>query len=70
MTEIEVNKPFKVNGWKIYQLSYNEQMGKWSNVSVFELVRDPWLSVVYVGIYLLIIGAIGMFLTASKKKEN
>ena len=70
LTEIEVNKPFKVNGWKIYQLSYNEQMGKWSNVSVFELVRDPWLSVVYVGIYLLIIGAIGMFLTASKKKEN
>lgn len=45
-------------------------MGKWSNVSVFELVRDPWLNVVYVGIYLLIIGAIGMFLTASKKKEN
>ena len=44
--------------------------GKWSNVSVFELVRDPWLNVVYVGIYLLIIGAIGMFLTASKKKEN
>lgn len=70
LTEIEVNKPFKVNGWKIYQLSYNEQMGKWSNVSVFELVRDPWLNVVYVGIYLLIIGAIGMFLTASKKKEN
>ena len=45
-------------------------MGQWSNVSVFELVRDPWLNVVYVGIYLLIIGAIGMFLTASKKKEN
>ena len=45
-------------------------MSKWSNVSVFELVRDPWLSVVYVGIYLLIIGAIGMFLTASKKKKT
>lgn len=27
-TEIEVNKPFSVYGWKIYQLSYNEQMGK------------------------------------------
>ena len=70
LTEIEVNKPYTVNGWKIYQLSYNEQMGKWSNVSVFELVRDPWLHAVYVGIYLLIIGAVGMFLTAGKKKEK
>lgn len=43
---------------------------KWSNVSVFELVRDPWLHAVYVGIYLLIIGAVGMFLTAGKKKEK
>lgn len=45
-TEIEVNKPFTIEGWKIYQLSYNEQMGKWSNLSVFELVTDPWLPVV------------------------
>ena len=42
LTDIEVNKPYTINGWKIYQLSYNEQMGKWSNISVFELVRDPW----------------------------
>mgnify|MGYP000893117158 FL=1 len=45
-------------------------MGKWSNVSVFELVSDPWLNVVYVGIYLLLIGAVGMFFTAGKRKEN
>ena len=70
LTDIEVNKPYTINGWKIYQLSYNEQMGKWSNISVFELVRDPWLYAVYLGIYLLIIGAVGMFLTASKKKEK
>ena len=70
LTDIEVNKPYSINGWKIYQLSYNEQMGKWSNISVFELVRDPWLYAVYLGIYLLIIGAVGMFLTASKKKEK
>ena len=68
-TEIEVNKPFTIEGWKIYQLSYNEQMGKWSNLSVFELVTDPWLPVVYIGIFMLLIGAIGMFLTASRKKE-
>ena len=68
-TEIEVNKPFTINGWKIYQLSYNEQMGKWSNLSIFELVTDPWMPVVYVGIFMLLFGAIGMFLTASRKKE-
>ena len=69
-TEIEVNKPFSIEGWTIYQLSYNEQMGKWSNLSIFELVTDPWLPVVYVGIFMLLIGAVGMFLTASRKKEN
>lgn len=68
-TEIEVNKPFTIEGWKIYQLSYNEQMGKWSNLSVFELVTDPWLPVVYIGIFMLLIGSVGMFLTASRKKE-
>jgi len=68
-TEIEVNKPFTIEGWKIYQLSYNEQMGKWSNLSVFELVTDPWLPSVYLGIFMLLFGSVGMFLTASRKKE-
>ena len=44
-------------------------MGKWSNLSVFELVKDPWLPVVYIGIFMLLFGAVGMFLTASRKKE-
>lgn len=30
---------------------------------------DPWLPVVYIGIFMLLIGAVGMFLTASRKKE-
>lgn len=45
-------------------------MGKWSNLSVFELVKDPWLPVVYIGIFMLLLGAVGMFLTASRKKEE
>lgn len=45
-------------------------MGKWSNVSVFELVTDPWLPIVYVGIFMLLIGAVGMFLTAGRKKRE
>lgn len=58
---IEVNRPLKVDGWNIYQLSYDQQMGKWSTLSVFELVSDPWLPVVYIGIFLLAVGAVGMF---------
>jgi len=66
-TTIEVNKPFTVEGWKVYQLSYNEQMGKWSTLSVFECVRDPWLPVVYVGIFLLLAGAVLMIFVGVKR---
>ncbi len=60
---IDVNKPLSINGWKIYQYSYNTQMGKYSNYSVLEFVTDPWQPVVYIGIGLLFIGAIGLFFT-------
>lgn len=61
---IEVNKPLALNGWKIYQLSYDERMGAWSRTSVFELVKDPWLPVVYFGIGLMLAGAVCLFVTA------
>lgn len=68
--EIEVNRPYEIEGWKIYQLSYDESKGRWSDISVFELVRDPWLPVVYTGIYLMIAGAIAMFAMAQRRKEE
>lgn len=67
---IEVNRPLTVEGWKVYQLSYDESKGKWSDISVFELVRDPWLPLVYSGIWMLIAGAVWIFVTASKRKEE
>ncbi len=66
---IEVNKPLSVAGWKIYQLSYDEVMGKWSRISVFELVKDPWLPVVYTGIFMMLAGAVYLFVSAPKKSE-
>lgn len=70
-TTIEVNKPYDYKEWKIYQLSYNEEMGKWSNTSTLELVKDPWLPYVYIGIFMMIAGAIYMFWVGNKfKKEN
>lgn len=67
---IEVNKPLKVENWKIYQLSYDEVKGRWSDISVFELVTDPWLPFVYIGICMMIAGALCLFITAQKKKED
>ena len=58
---IEVNKPPKINGWRLYQLSYDQSMGKWSNLSVIEAVRDPWLPVVYLGFFMLFAGAVYIF---------
>jgi hypothetical protein len=66
---LEVNKPFKYRGWKLYQLSYDERMGKWSRVSVIEAVRDPWLPVVYTGIFLLLAGALYLFWIGRDIKE-
>ena len=66
---IEVNKPLKVDGWKIYQFDYDRNKGKWSRIAVLELVRDPWLPVVYVGIWMMIAGAVCIFLFTLKKKK-
>lgn len=67
---VEVNRPLRVEGWKIYQLSYDETKGRWSDISVFELVRDPWLPAVYVGIWMLIGGAVGLFFRFRKREEG
>ena len=67
---IEVNRPMEIEGWKIYQLSYDETKGRWSDVSVFELVRDPWLPVVYAGFIMMMAGAVSLFVSAQKRKEE
>ena len=64
---IEVNKPLSIANWKIYQLSYDEAMGKWSQHSVFELVKDPWLPAVYIGMFMMIAGAVFLFFSAPIK---
>ena len=65
---IDVNKPIEVDGWKIYQYGYDTQMGAMSQTSILELVSDPWLPLVYTGIYMMLGGAVCMFLFGGKKK--
>ena len=64
LTTIEVNKPVEVDGWKIYQYGYDTQMGAMSQTSILELVSDPWLPLVYMGIYMMLAGALLMMLRA------
>ena len=67
-TTVEVNKPVEVDGWKIYQYGYDTQMGAMSQTSILELVSDPWLPLVYIGIYMMLAGAVCMFLFGGRKK--
>ena len=67
---VEVNKPVEVDGWKIYQYGYDTQMGAMSQYSILELVSDPWLPLVYTGIYMMLAGAVCMFLKGKKVKTE
>jgi len=64
---IEVNHPLKFRGWEVYQVGYDNNMGRWSNSSTFELVCDPWIKAVYTGIFMLFAGSILLFFTGKKK---
>jgi len=68
-TTIDVNKPAEVDGWKIYQYGYDTQMGAMSQISILELVSDPWLPLVYTGIYMMLGGAVCMFVFGSRRRR-
>ncbi|MCF8236327.1 MAG: cytochrome c biogenesis protein ResB [Bacteroidales bacterium] len=72
---IKVNKPATIDGWTFYQTGYNEKMGKWSQVSIVEIVKDPWLPVVYTGIFMILLGSLylvwmGRTKNAKKQEED
>ena len=65
-TVVDVNKPYEVDGWKIYQYGYDTQMGAESRISILELVSDPWLPLVYTGIYMMLAGAVVLLFRGNK----
>jgi len=68
---IEVNHPVEAEGWKLYQYSYDERFGRWSPSSVIEVIRDPWLPVVYTGIFMVMVGSVYlMTLGKAPQKKN
>lgn len=62
---VDVNKPISVDGWRIYQYGYDTVMGRESQISIFELVKDPWLPWVYGGIFMMLAGALCLFFEKS-----
>ncbi|MCR5820963.1 MAG: cytochrome c biogenesis protein ResB [Bacteroidaceae bacterium] len=66
---VDVNHPIKVDGWKIYQFGYDVSMGAESDMSIIEFVYDPWLPAVYTGIYMMLAGALLMFIGLNKNRQ-
>lgn len=69
-TTLEVNSPLKVGDWMIYQYDYDHALGKASRMSGFELVYDPWLCTVYVGLILMALGSVCMLWLGNKKNNK
>ena len=67
---IEVNKPLKVDLWKMYQYDYDSEAGTESRISVLQLVKDPWLPLVYAGIFMMLAGALLLMVVGFRKEET
>lgn len=66
-TAVEVNEPASFGGYSIYQDNYDREKGLYS---VLLLVRDPWLGIVYTGIVMMIMGAVGLVVYGPLRRSN
>jgi len=67
--DIEVNKPAWVKGWKIYQAGYDIGNGNLPEISIVELVKDPWLPGVYTGIFMLMAGMLWLLVEGKRSRQ-
>jgi hypothetical protein len=67
---ILVNHPLRAGSWLIYQYDYDTAAGQASSWSGFELTRDPWLDLAYVGFILWGLGCLGLVLRNAKGKSS
>lgn len=68
--DIEVNKPAKIGAWRIYQVSYDTERGRWSTTSVLECVRDGWYPLIRTGLWLILASGVAMALTAGRSRRK
>lgn len=67
---VEVNNPLRMGDWMIYQCDYDHELGKASRRSGFELVYDPWLYAVYIGVLMIALGSICMLWLGNKNRRK
>lgn len=70
MANLEVNKPVNFMGWKLYQMGYDEKAGRLSSLSLIEVIRDPWLPVVYLGFFMIMAGNVLFFWNGIKRSKD
>ncbi len=56
----EVNHPLEAGDMLVYQYGYDREAGPASAYSIVEIVRDPWLTAVYIGFGMIALGALLM----------
>lgn len=59
---IQPNHPLKVGKYQIYLKSYKESHGFWDPYVKLEIIVDPWKYIVYLGIFLILLGLASRFL--------
>ena len=67
---LTVNNPEKIKNWDLYQTGYDTEMGKFSQISIISIVYDPWISVVYTGIGLMLAGAVSLIFWGARTKQS
>ena len=68
--EISVNHPATVGAWKIYQVGYDNDRGRWSTTSVLECVKDGWYAVIHVALWSVLVAGVCMFILGWKNKRK
>ncbi len=69
IANLEVNHPVNFMGWKLYQMGYDEKAGRWSKLSLIEVIHDPWLPAVYLGFFMIMAGNILFFWNGINRTE-
>ena len=67
---LEVNHPITFMGWKLYQMGYDTNAGRWSQYSLIEVIHDPWLPAVYLGFFMIMAGNLLFFWNGIKQAEG
>jgi len=73
---VEVNKPFRLNDLYMYQIDckyvlLHPESNDPVRISTLQIVKDPWLKIVYIGFFMLLAGSLHMILSVRKfPREN